>query len=740
MLRLLWRWWRLGSLGVPSRRRGVTAARRCRPGLEILEDRLTPTTYTVNTLLDSGSYSGTSGDLRYCLSHATSGSDTIQFSVSGTITLGSALPAIAHSVTLKGPGATDLTINGNSTGSVFVIDSGETVSLSGLTITGGKGNSGPLGEFGGGIYNDGGTVTLSNSSLAGNDAEFSGGGIFNDGGTVTLSNSSLAGNDAEAGFGGGIFNDDGTVTLSNSTLSGNSAIIGGGGIFTTGGAVTLQDTIDAGNQGIAPDFAGTVSSNGSNLIGDGSGSNGWSSTDQVGGVTTSTNPINPLLAPLGDYGGPTQTMALLPGSPAIDAGSNALIPPGVTTDQRGLPRIVNDTVDIGAFEDQLVVTAPVNQNATVHTATALNLGSFSDSDPNVSKWSVVVNWGDGSPNSSITRTTPTLGSLPHTYAALGSYTVTVTVSDTDGNSNQTTFPVTVSKASQSINFTAPTSPITFAPNETVTLKATASSGATVSFSIVAGSQYASLSGNTITILGATPSGTQVTVEATQAGNATYSAAPAVEQSFTIARANQSITITQAAPSSAVYGSSFSVAATASSGLPVRISGEGSSSGSGSGSATISMSSGTGSGTVTFSQAGNSNYNPATAVVETIAVQQANQSISVVTGTNQGTILATAFSTALQVVVKDAHGNPISGVAVTFTVVPQTSSSGVVAGNFNGSGTATVTTSASGVASAPTLTAGDKSGSFTVIASIAGLPAADDVSFNLTVSNRGSPVF
>ena len=56
------------------------------------------------------------------------------------------------------------------------------------------------------------------------------------------------------------------------------------------------------------------------------------------------------MGPLADNGGPTQTMALLPGSPAIDAGSNALIPSGVTTDQRGYARINNGTVDIGAYE------------------------------------------------------------------------------------------------------------------------------------------------------------------------------------------------------------------------------------------------------------------------------------------------------------------------------------------------------------------------------------------------------
>ena len=86
---------------------------------------------------------------------------------------------------------------------------------------------------------------------------------------------------------------------------------------------------------------------GNNLIGETDGSSGWVGSDLTGTIAT---PLNPLLAPLGNYGGPTQTMALLPGSPAIDAGNNALIPAGVTTDQRGLPRIVNGVVDIGAFE------------------------------------------------------------------------------------------------------------------------------------------------------------------------------------------------------------------------------------------------------------------------------------------------------------------------------------------------------------------------------------------------------
>jgi hypothetical protein len=81
-----------------------------------------------------------------------------------------------------------------------------------------------------------------------------------------------------------------------------------------------------------------------------------------------------VLAPLGNYGGPTQTMALLPGSPALDAGSNALLPTGLTTDQRGLPRIVNGTVDIGAFESQgftlTAVPGSTPQTAVIGTAFA----------------------------------------------------------------------------------------------------------------------------------------------------------------------------------------------------------------------------------------------------------------------------------------------------------------------------------------------------------------------------------
>src|SRR5262249_3301577 len=98
----------------------------------------------------------------------------------------------------------------------------------------------------------------------------------------------------------------------------------------------------------------------------------------AGGLSNGVNGnlvgVNPLLAPLGNYGGPTQTIALLPGSPAIDAGDSALAVDAqsnpLTTDQRGLPRVVGAAVDIGAFESSgftLAITAGNNQSIAPNT-------------------------------------------------------------------------------------------------------------------------------------------------------------------------------------------------------------------------------------------------------------------------------------------------------------------------------------------------------------------------------------
>jgi hypothetical protein len=227
---------------------------------------------------------------------------------------------------------------------------------------------------GGGIYNSG-TLTVSNSSLSGNfayrDGDYSfseGGGIYNEG-RLTVSNSTLSGNSAYSdgdhsfSYGGGIDSDAGfsPVTLTNVTLTANRVSgLGshGGGLYVgTNGSPVLHNTLIAGNFNGATgttgdDVYGRLDPSGDyNLIGDGTGMSGLTNGVNGNQIGSASDPIDPLLGPLQDNGGPTLTHALLPGSPAIDAGNNAY---ATEWDQRGpgFRRIVNGTIDIGAFEVQ----------------------------------------------------------------------------------------------------------------------------------------------------------------------------------------------------------------------------------------------------------------------------------------------------------------------------------------------------------------------------------------------------
>jgi len=175
----------------------------------------------------------------------------------------------------------------------------------------------------------------------------------------------------------------------------------------------------------------------------------------------------------------------------------------------------------------------------------------------------------------------------------------------------------------------------------------------------------------------------VTVAADQAGNANYFAAPTVDQSFTIAKANQTITVTTSAPNSAFYGTNFTVAATASSGLGVSITASGSGSGSGTGSATVQMTSGTGTANVTFTQAGNANYNAATAVIENVTAQKATPIIT-------WALASIPYGKALSGTQLDATsswtvGGVSRSVAGTFTYTP-------LAGTVLGAGSQTLSVS------------------------------------------------
>jgi hypothetical protein len=257
--------------------------------------------------------------------------------------------------------------NYNATASINnSILNGNTASYSGggiynynatATITNSTLSNNRAGFYGGGIYNyDNATATISNSTLAYNAANImGGGGIYNTFlGTVHVNNSTLVGNTGS--YGGGIYNNSqGTLTVNDSTLADNTANNYGGGIYNSGTSATLGNSILAGNiAGNDPDVVGPFDSLGHNLIGIVNGGSGFND-DLVGSLAS---PLNPMLGSLANNGGPTQTMALLLGSPAIDAGSDALVPidPSTgqpyATDQRGSGyfRISGPSVDIGAYE------------------------------------------------------------------------------------------------------------------------------------------------------------------------------------------------------------------------------------------------------------------------------------------------------------------------------------------------------------------------------------------------------
>jgi CSLREA domain-containing protein len=231
--------------------------------------------------------------------------------------------------------------------------------------------------WGGGIAN-GGNMYLINSSVTDNRS-LQGGGIHTTVGQLFLTNSTVSGNvvlgNASEGVGGGIYNattgsPGSRVTLINSTVVNNSSTGKGGGIRQdTTGNVTVRNSIIAQNISTATneeDVSGPVVSEGINLIGNTVGSIGWIAVDLLN--------VNPNLGPLGNNGSNTFTHALLPGSPAINAGNNSLaVDPltmqPLTQDQRGRSRFVggtNQTVDIGAYE-ALYSQSPVTVSGRITT-------------------------------------------------------------------------------------------------------------------------------------------------------------------------------------------------------------------------------------------------------------------------------------------------------------------------------------------------------------------------------------
>jgi CSLREA domain-containing protein len=329
--------------------------------------------------------------------------DVAVFNTSQTINLGTALPNITTSLNINGPGANLVTVRRNSLGSFRIFNipgSGLTITISGLTIT--NGQTDVQDDIGGGIFslsnltltncaivnnqsgNGGGVVlgladgSFSGCTFSGNKSGAQGGGIFyeGDGGhTLRIINSTINGNRADStGVGGGLWNGaangNSTVEITSSTIANNiSVTFNGGGInaASVGGTAitTIRNSIVANNStpNIVSANGATITSLGYNLSSENSNTFLNQSTDQIN--------VDPNLGPLANYGGPTQTLALLPGSPALDKGKSFAL----STDQRGLTRPFNinsiapasggDDTDIGAFEFQgqiLTVTKTADTN------------------------------------------------------------------------------------------------------------------------------------------------------------------------------------------------------------------------------------------------------------------------------------------------------------------------------------------------------------------------------------------
>jgi hypothetical protein len=315
------------------------------------------TTITVENLTDSGA-----GSLRAAITQSAStpaGQSTlINFAsgLSGTILLGSTLSICnGQTLTIQGPTASQIALSGQNQVPVFNLCGGTNVTISDLTIESGLGDTIDIASApyigGGGIQNAGG-LTVTKSTFLGNSSGSSAGGASATGGailnlgTLTVTNSTFSGNSAPGG--GGIANWGGLLAVANTTVSGNA----GGGIAdnTPDGSddIRLKSTLLAGNTGgncISPNiYAGDQ---GYNLSDDGSCN--FSQPSDMSNTPAGLDPKG-----LGNNGGPTESIALLSTSPAVDAipVANCTDTNGnpVTTDQRGVSRPQGKACDIGAYE------------------------------------------------------------------------------------------------------------------------------------------------------------------------------------------------------------------------------------------------------------------------------------------------------------------------------------------------------------------------------------------------------
>ena len=434
------------------------------------------------------------GSLRNAILQACVGT-TITFDltpgkVTNPVTLTSGELLFDKNLTIQGPNANVLTIQrspaaGTPLFRILNIPAGVSLSVSGLTLSNADNASN-----GGAIRNDG-TLTLNSMTLSNNHTAAGGSVLLNGPGAIaTVSNSTFSNNKADVWA--AIYNVGSALTLTNSTLTANinqgsnpgaavfaesfsgvtnitnctisqNTSTGGEAVFRNPGGtaqVNLKNTIVSGNPG--GDVNGTTD-NGNNLIGG-----------------------NALLAALANYGGPTQTMALLPGSPAINAGTATGAP---TTDQRGLSRV--GAVDIGAFESRgftMSATSGTPQSATILTAFAnplvISIGgvggepvdggivTFTAPSANAS---AVLNGGNSTANINIA------GGQASANASANGITGAYNVIASANGSTSASFSLTNNKAATTTTVTSSVNPSDL--NQSVTFTATVSGAVTPTGSV-----------------------------------------------------------------------------------------------------------------------------------------------------------------------------------------------------------------------------------------------------------------
>ena len=349
------------------------------------------------------------------IASASSG-DTITFGCSGDIKLTQTLYITTQNLTLDGTGQ-QVTLDGQNQVRVLSTNQGISFTLNALTIAHGYSS-----DLSGGLYNWG-TMSINNSTIANNAAYGYAGGIYNLG-TLSISNSTVANNSAK--YGAGILNDGGnTVNISNSTFANNSSMQGGG--IDNGGTMNVSNSLFTNSGGNCVN--GITNDQGYNL-----------SSDSTCGFTASTSQqnIDPKLDPNGlqNNGGPTQTIALQQGSPAIDQ-----IPASscTKTDQRGWSRPDDSeaTCDIGAYESG--ATLPDTDLALTNVPANITTNATSPQGAVVTYTPPTV-VDEDSPLPPVTCTPASGSTFP-----IGTTTVTCTVTDSDDTPSTVTasFSVTV---------------------------------------------------------------------------------------------------------------------------------------------------------------------------------------------------------------------------------------------------------------------------------------------------------